>query len=92
KKQLVFKPVTKSFVKYGTLISTVANAQSSEEVKQALNASVLPAGSYSIKRKTNWSFSINAYVGAYWSYSNSAINKDSIPRLGLTAPVGFTIS
>lgn len=92
KKHSVFKPITKSFVKYGTLISTVANAQSSDEVKQALNASVLPVGSYSIKRKTNWSFSINAYVGAYWSYSNSAIDKDSIPRLGLTAPVGFTIS
>ena len=44
-----FKTFTKSFVKYGTLISTVAKAQSSDEVKQALDASVLPVGSYSIK-------------------------------------------
>ncbi len=92
KNEMIFKPVTKSFVKYGTLISTVANAQSSEEVKQALDASVLPVGSYSIKRKTNWSMSINSYVGAYWSYSNTATNKDSLPRLGLAAPVGFNIS
>lgn len=87
-----FKPVTKSFMKYGTLISTVANAQSSDEVKQALDASVLPVGSYSIKRKTKWSFSINAYVGAYCSYSNTATSKDYLPSFGLTAPVGFNIS
>jgi hypothetical protein len=84
-----FAPVLKSFVKYGTLISTVANAQSSSEVKQALEASVLPIGSYSIKRKTNWSMSINSYVGAYWSYANK---DDYLPVLGLSAPVGFNIS
>jgi hypothetical protein len=87
-----FKTVTKSFIKYGTLISTVANAQSSEEVKQALDASVLPVGSYSIKRKTNWSMSINSYVGAFWSYSNTATSKDYLPALGLAAPIGFNIS
>ena len=38
KKHPIFKPIIKSFVKYGTLISTVANAQSSEEVKQAIDA------------------------------------------------------
>ncbi|MDJ1505166.1 hypothetical protein [Xanthocytophaga agilis] len=84
--------VSKSFVKYGTLISTVANAQSSDEVKQALDASVLPVGSYSIKRKTNWSMSINSYVGAFWSYSNTAVSKDYLPSLGLSAPIGFNIS
>jgi len=87
KKNPVFKPVTKLFVKYGTLISTVANAQSSNEVKQALDASILPVGSFSIKRNTNLSLSINSYVGAYWSYANS-----ELPSLGLSAPIGFNIS
>lgn len=81
--------VSKSFTKYGILISTMANAQSSDEVKQALEASVLPSGSYSIKRKTNWSMSINAYVGAYWNYQNS---KNYLPNYGLSAPVSFNIS
>lgn len=84
-----FKPVTSAFTKYGILISTVANAQSSDEVKQALEASVLPAGSYSIKRKTNWSMSINSYVGAYWGYAN---NDKSVQPFGLSAPIGFNIS
>lgn len=88
KKNPVFKPITKSFVKYGTLISTVANAQTSEEVKQALEASVLPVGSYSIKQNSRASFSINSYVGAYYSFSETK----SIPKGGLIAPIGFNFS
>jgi hypothetical protein len=83
------KPVAKSFIKYGTLISTVANAQSSDEVKEAIEASVLPVGSYSIKQKTKWSLSINSYVGAYGSYQNS---KKYLPSYGLSAPIGLNIS
>lgn len=84
-----FRPVTSSFTKYGILISTVANAQSSDEVKQALEASVLPAGSYSIKRKTKWSMSVNSYVGAFWNYTGSG---NSLQPFGLSAPIGFNIS
>lgn len=83
------KSVTSSFTKYGILISTVANAQSSDEVKQALEASVLPVGSYSIKRTTSWSMSINSYVGAFWNYTGSA---SSMQPYGLSAPIGFNIS
>jgi len=84
-----FKPVKKAFLKYGILISTVANAQSSDEVKKALEASVLPAGSYSIKQKASWSLSINSYVGVYRSIANS---NDNLPTLGLSAPIGLNIS
>jgi len=84
------KPVLKSFIKYGTLISTVANAQSSDEVKQAMEASVLPVGSSAIKRNSSWSISINGYVGAYWSYANK--KKDTYPTLGLSSPIGINIS
>lgn len=81
--------VTSAFTKYGILISTVANAQSSEEVKQALEASVLPVGSYSIKRRSSWSMSINSYVGAFWNYTGSA---NSMQPYGLSAPIGFNVS
>ncbi len=83
-----FKTVTKSFEKYGTLISTVANAQSSEEVKYALDASVLPVGSYSIKQNSRASLNINSYVGAYYSFSKT----ESIPVTGLIAPIAFNFS
>ncbi len=83
------KRVTSAFTKYGILISTVANAQSSDEVKQALEASVLPVGSYSIKRTSSWSMSINSYVGAFWNYTGS---QNSMQPYGLSAPIGFNIS
>lgn len=83
------RQVTSAFTKYGILISTVANAQSSDEVKQALEASVLPAGSYSIKRRTSWSMSINSYVGAFWNYTGT---QSYAQPFGLSAPIGFNIS
>lgn len=103
-----FKPVTKSFVKYGTLISTVANAQSSDEVKQALDASVLPAGSSSIKRKSAWSISVNGYVGGFYGCAHSKfqdtlrntttsqldtiIKENSYRTFGLYAPIGLSFN
>jgi len=89
KKYDEFKPVIQSFVKYGTLISTVANAQSSDEMKEAIEASILPVGSSAIKRNSAWSSSINAYVGAYASYTNE---EDYIPTYGLSAPIGINFS
>lgn len=102
------KPVTNSFVKYGTLISTVANAESSDEVKQAIEASVLPAGSSAIKRKSAWSISVNAYVGLYGGWAHSTLRDtsfnpstntfDTITRsnvygtYGLYAPIGLSFN
>lgn len=94
------QPVAKSFIKYGTLISTVANAQSSDEVKKAIEASVLPVGSSSIKRNSSWTISLNAYVGGYWGMAHTKI-RDSISgaskdtayhTYGLYAPIGVSFS
>ncbi len=109
KKEPAFeKPVAQSMIKYGTLISTVANAQSSDEVKKAIEASVLPAGSSAIKRNSNWSVSINAYVGAYYGKvytheqkyvydtSNTIVDSTRVQKsyktFGLYAPVGVSLN
>lgn len=70
-----FNEVSKSFVRYGTLISSVATAQNSDEVKKALEASVLPVGSSSIKRNSNWSLSLNAYVGGYYGKAYTTLER-----------------
>lgn len=100
--------VGKSFIKYGTLISTVASAESSDEVKKAIEASVLPAGSSAIKRKSAWSISVNAYVGLYYGQAHSSFRDtvfntssgqfDTITRknvygtYGLYAPIGLSFN
>ncbi|GAB4093466.1 hypothetical protein [Flaviaesturariibacter terrae] len=98
----------RSFVRYGTAISTVATAQSSDEVKAAIQASALPVGSASIKRKTRFSISVNGYVGGFWGEAHSTVTDtvfnaaanhlDSIERkstvrgFGLYAPVGVSFN
>jgi hypothetical protein len=87
----------KVFVKYGTLISSVANAQSSDEVKTALEASMLPSGSSAIKRNSSWNIAVNAYVGGYWGYAHSYsrdANHSAVKyqTYGLYAPVGISFS
>lgn len=94
------KVVSKSFAKYGTLISTVASAENSDEVKAAIEASVLPAGSSAIKRNSNWSVSVNAYVGGYYGKTKRRFLVDSLGNIdtigkktyGLFAPIGVSLN
>jgi hypothetical protein len=86
-----------SFIKYGTVITSIASANSSDEVKQAIEASVLPVGSSSIKRNSSNSLTLNSYVGigrtTNLSKSNISSTSDIKLReksLYLFAPVGLT--
>ncbi|HCC52267.1 MAG TPA: hypothetical protein DEQ30_09605 [Porphyromonadaceae bacterium] len=94
----------KSLIKYGTLIASVAGAQSSDEVKQVIEASALPVGSSAMKRNSNWSVMLNAYIGGYYGYSapcckkdveindSTKIKLDALRSFGLYAPVGFSFN
>jgi len=59
-----FNKIRAGLLKYGSFLATVAKAQNSDEVKEAIAAVVLPAGSSSIKRNSSFNISLNAYVGA----------------------------
>ena len=99
-------PAAKTFLKYGTLVGTMAAAKTSDEMKKALEASALPLGSSSIKRNSAGSISLNAYVGAYYGWgkvtrldtvrNTSTLELDTVPRseqvvsYGLYAPIGFS--
>ncbi|MCD6067904.1 MAG: hypothetical protein K0S33_2730 [Bacteroidetes bacterium] len=104
----LLKPIGSPFVKYGTVISTVASAKSSDEVKKALEASVLPVGSSAIKRNSNCSITLNAYCGAFYGKVNTHISDtvwnatmnryDTIRKAasfnsyGLYAPIGIAFN
>lgn len=79
--------------RYGLFMANVAVARSSEEVKAALEAAVLPAGSSSVKKNTCFNIAIQSYLGAYGLLSKpggpaSAWN-DSY---GIIAPIGLAFS
>ncbi|TND10262.1 MAG: hypothetical protein FD123_510 [Bacteroidetes bacterium] len=84
--------------KYGTFMVTIINAQSSEEMVDALESAALPVGSYRIKRDSYFNLAINSYAGFFGGYEK-LIGNDSITKAnskgwhyGFTAPVGLAFS
>lgn len=81
-------------LKYGSLAAAIAKAETSDDVKNAIEAAALPAGSSRIKRETPFNVSLNAYTGLFIGYEK-IVQVDDHPALnsyGLAAPVGVAIS
>ena len=81
-------------LKYGSFVAAVVKAESPEEVKNAIAATALPAGSSSIKKNSAFNVSLNAYIGGYFgrsSNSNDEIDGNN-SSVGVTAPIGFAVS
>ncbi len=86
-----------NLTKYGNFIGTVAQAQSADEVKSAIEAVALPTGSSSIKKKTPFNIALNAYIGGHAGHENvegsqEIILSDGINSAGIFTPVGITFS
>ncbi|MEP1035629.1 hypothetical protein [Ekhidna sp.] len=87
-----------TFLRYGSFMATVAQAESSEDVHEAIEAIVLPVGSASIKKKTKTNISLNAYVGAFYAEETLHNTPDILKEKeeewtrGITAPVGVAVS
>lgn len=73
-----------AILKYGNFIATSAKAHTPEEIENAIEAAVLPAGSYSIKQKAAYNIAVNAYVGYNWDF-----NSTGLYMRGIYAPIGI---
>lgn len=82
------------FVKYGSFAANVVQAQSSEEVEEAIESVALPVGSASIKKKTCFNIALNAYLGLFYGneYLADKTTNKWAPIGGVYAPVGITFS
>lgn len=91
-------PFYQTFKKYGLFISNVAQAENSQQVKEALDVAALPVGSYKIKRNSFFDISLNAYPGLSAGLEfrkgipAGADVKSVNPTLGFTVPVGLGFS
>ncbi len=82
-------------MKYGNFIVTISQANSSDEVEQAIEAISMPAGSSRVKRESLFNVSLNAYTGLFtgYEYIKGVDNGDfKLNTYGITAPVGISIS
>lgn len=72
-------------------VNDMAEAKDAEGVEKAIEAFVLPAGSYAIKRKARYNFSLNSYPGILASFEYNPGEGQSFST-GFTAPVGLSLS
>ncbi|WP_142688600.1 hypothetical protein [Chitinophaga polysaccharea] len=72
-------------------VNDMAEAKDAGDVETAIEAFVLPAGSYAIKRKARYNFSLNSYPGLLGSYEITPEKGNSFST-GFTAPVGLSLS
>jgi hypothetical protein len=82
------------YIKYGSFMAGIIEADNSDEVKAAIEAAVLPVGSSSIKRETISNISLNAYIGpmAGMEYLGGLTEDQWAPVFGVTAPLGVAFS
>jgi hypothetical protein len=80
-------------LRYGSFMAALTQAQNSDEVERAIEAAALPSGSSRIKRETEFSVSLNSYVGLYGGYESiNKIENSTSFSYGVAAPVGVAIS
>jgi len=93
--------ITAGLIKYGSFMAGMVEAQSPEEAKEVIETAALPPGSYSIKRHSVFSVSLNGYLGVFAGWERiSGVDKGGIiqggiPGIntsGLSAPIGIAIS
>jgi hypothetical protein len=81
----------KSLLKYGSFIAAMAQAETSDDVKNVIESAALPAGSYSIKQKCRGSWFVNGYMGYAWDINNiKALNNVDLYLHGIYAPIGVS--
>ncbi len=92
--------VRKYLLKYGSFIANVAQAQNSDDVKNAIESIALPTGSYSVKRNSKFNIALNGYMGFGYDWGNpfklnpegEKIRDDRNLNWNISAPVGVAIS
>ena len=83
--------IAKNLVYWGGFLAEIAESKDQVEVKSLLKKYAEPVGSFSIKRQTNVSLTLNAYPGIYLG-GESIVNSSTKAAVGITAPIGFSLN
>jgi hypothetical protein len=82
------------FAKVGSFAANLVQAENVQEMEQAIEAVALPVGSATIKKKTDWSISLNGYLGGFTGkeyLANKLTNKEG-SIAGVYCPLGVAIN
>jgi hypothetical protein len=84
--------IVEDILKYGNLMASIVKADNPQDAEAAIEAAVLPAGSSSIKKNTEWNISLNSYVGAYFATNYKGETTGNSSNIGVTGMVGVAVS
>ncbi len=89
-----FSKLTQAISTYGLFIANMINAKTSDDVESLVESAVLPAGSSSIKKNSDFNFSVQSYLGAYMLTNSTptSINSAWGDKFSVSAPIGLSIS
>lgn len=82
----------KQFLKYGSFMAALAEAEDAETAKVVLEATVMPVGSARIKRDTKSNVALNAYLGGFLGSEYLTDLSEWKGIVGIYAPVGVSFS
>ena len=81
-----------AILKYGNFAASVAQAQTSDQVKEVIKSMVLPAGSSAAKTYTSFSIALNGYVGVAVGHDFDGKSTDVFNSASVWAPVGLSFN
>lgn len=82
-----------TFLRYGSFIGAVADAENAQEVENALDMFALPPGSSKAKKGAGkFSIAINAYTGLAAGAERFSRSNTSYGVGGITAPIGISLN
>lgn len=79
---------------YALFMANVVTAENGEDVESAIENAILPVGSSSIKKYSNFNISVQSYLGAFGNTTGTKQTNQSSwhDKFGVTAPVGLSFS
>jgi hypothetical protein len=88
-----YDDIIAKIAKYALFMANVVNAKTPDEVASLIEGAVLPVGSSSIKKNSNFNISVQSYLGAFLLLQQSKANNGTWnDQFGVTAPIGVAFS
>ncbi|MEO0894949.1 MAG: hypothetical protein AAFY71_00920 [Bacteroidota bacterium] len=84
--------LTSRILFFGSFIAAVVESDTPEQLANLIETYALPPGSSSKKKNSEWSLSLNSYVGVYYGLEKLETDTQRAGVYGVNAPIGFALN
>ncbi|MCI4668292.1 MAG: hypothetical protein MRZ79_09150, partial [Bacteroidia bacterium] len=84
--------LTSRILFFGSFIAAVVEASEPEQLAALIETYALPPGSASMKKHSDWSLSLNSYVGFFFGLEKLETDSERAGVYGVNAPVGLALN